>query len=74
MKNEKDTRIAYIVKTHPGVFVGFHEQQNAYKVLLNDTLDLVVSRDVTLNEFSFANVASIRSKISELDSRDLIFV
>jgi Reverse transcriptase (RNA-dependent DNA polymerase)/Integrase core domain/Chromo (CHRromatin Organisation MOdifier) domain/gag-polypeptide of LTR copia-type len=51
-------------RTLPGVFIGFNEQYNSYKILMLNNLEVKASRDVKFNESSFVNLDSIRSKIS----------
>jgi hypothetical protein len=43
-------------RTKPGIFVGYNEQHNAFKVLLVDSLEIIVDRNVTFNESSFINM------------------
>jgi hypothetical protein len=54
-------------RTKPGIFLGYSEQYNAYKVLmLHDLKVIKVSRDVTFNESSFSHMAKSLPDIERL--------
>ena len=52
-------------KTEPGIFVGHHYEQNAHKIMLLNTLEVVVSRDFTVKQHSFENLKQVKSRISK---------
>src|SRR5206468_2908697 len=49
-------------RTIPGIYVGYHCQQHAHKILLLDTLKIKISRNVQFVESSFINADSVRKQ------------
>jgi hypothetical protein len=49
----------------PGIFVGWSDQYNGYKILSPTTLEITISRNVQFNESSFKNLQLIKSTIME---------
>ncbi|MGZ8925640.1 MAG: reverse transcriptase domain-containing protein, partial [Nitrososphaeraceae archaeon] len=52
-------------KTNAGIYLGYHAQQHAHKILLIDSLRLQISRNVQFVEDSFTNANAIRKQIKE---------
>ena len=52
-------------KTKNGVFVGYSRKQNAYKILICNTLQVETHRDVKFNESAFEHLATIVDRINQ---------